>query len=110
MDLKKCDILEQKMCHELEEISGRLLAGQDMTTQDLDRIDKLFHALKSMATYRAMKEAGEHESEGYSGYRNQSGMNRRSYDKGYSQGYAEGQMSGHYPTPPFWGPEGRATW
>ena len=86
-----------------------------MSIQDLEKIDKLYHALKSKATYEAMKEAEEYEEGGFSGRRGRSPStgryvsrdSGRSYADGYSQGYSEAmdQMSrdssmgnsGHYP-------------
>ena len=114
MEHKSHEILEQKMCRELELLEQKYQNQQgEMTVQDLDKIDKLYHALKSMATYDAMKEAENYEG-GYSGARRRSPMTGRyvsrddgsSYADGYSQGYSEaiGQMnhSGHYPMPPYY--------
>ena len=129
MDMKCHDILEQKMCKELEMIQAKYSQNpaQDMSMQDLEKIDKLYHALKSLATYSAMKEAEEYSWEeganengngkvGNSGYRGRA-MNGRfvsrdsanSYADGYSQGYSEainqmngnGGNSGHYPMMPY---------
>ena len=89
--------------------------GTEMTDKDLERADKLAHAMKSLATYKAMKEAEEEYDEGnMSGYRGR-GRNGRyvsregatSYADGYSRGYSEAmRQSGHYPMPM---PDGR-TW
>lgn len=112
MEEKKYKILEQKMCKELELLEEKYRGGADMAPQDLDRIDKLYHALKSKATYDAMKEAEEGYDDGLSGRRGRSVMTGRymsrdggeSYAEGYSRGYSEAmnQMngennSGHYP-------------
>lgn len=112
MGYNKHEILEQKMCKELESIEERLRGGNEMSMQDLEKVDKLYHALKSKATYDAMKEAEEYEGQGMSGYRGRSATTGRyvsrdsgesqSYAEGYSQGYSEAmnQMnggSGHYP-------------
>ncbi len=71
--------------------------------QDLEKVDKLYHALKSLATYSAMKEAENYtdselnENVSHSGYRGRA-MNGRfvsrenandSYAEGYSRGYSE---------------------
>ena len=43
--------------HELEMLDNRLQGGKaPMTTQDLDNIDKMAHAIKCLASYEAMKE------------------------------------------------------
>jgi len=98
------EALEKAMCKELEAIEQKLKNGTEMSVQDLDRVDKLTHAMKSLATYKAMKEAEEYEG-GMSGRRGR-GMNGRfvsradgnSYTEGYSQGYAEAmRRSGYLP-------------
>ena len=117
MEEKCYEILEQKMCKELEMIQTKYAQNpaMEMSVQDLEKVDKLYHALKSMATYNAMKEAeeysnaGESRMDGNSGYRGRA-MNGRfvsrdnagSYADGYSNGYSEamnqmnGGNSGHY--------------
>lgn len=117
MEAKKYEILEQKMCKELENLEEKFRGGGDMSMQDLEKIDKLYHALKSMTTYNAMKEAEDYEgmSGGYSGRRGRDASTGRyvsrdsgnSYTDGYSRGYSEAmsQMnnngnSGHYPMYP----------
>ena len=88
--------LEKAMCSELEAIAQKLKGGSEMSAQDLEHVDKLAHALKSLATYKAMKEAADDEMEGYSGRRGR-GMDGRyvsrdggnSYADGYAQGYSE---------------------
>ena len=110
--------LEQKMCMELESIEQKLQAAE-MTETDLKRADMLLHAMKSLATYKAMKEAEEYpEDEGMSGRRGRAGNGRyvsrdggSSYAEGYSRGYSEAmnQQSGHYPMGP-WMDRGEYRW
>lgn len=103
MEGKKYEILEQKMCKELEMLEQKYDGSPtEMTVQDLEKIDKLFHALKSMATYHAMKEAEEYEEmNGMSGRRGRAANGRYvSQDteprmSGYHDGY-----SGHHPVYP----------
>lgn len=122
MDWKCHEILEQKMCKEVEMIEAKYAQNPsaEMSMQDLEKLNKLYHTLKSQATYVAMKDAEQHMEEdgGYS--ENQNGNSGRrgraangryvsresanSYADGYSQGYSEAmnQMngnSGHYPMP-----------
>lgn len=108
--MKKHDILEQKMCKELDMLEEKYrTAPGDMNVQDLDKIDKLYHALKSKATYDAMKEAEEdyQDQDGMSGRRGRDYMGRYvSRDNGYS-GYPGREpmdaWSGHYPmNPPYY--------
>lgn len=105
--MDKFENLEKAMCKELEALEHKIQGGE-MSVQDLDKVDKLAHAMKSLATYTAMKEAEEYE-DGMSGRRGRA-MNGRyvsrdggsSYADGYSQGYSEAMhQSGHYPMPPY---------
>jgi type I restriction-modification system DNA methylase subunit len=105
MEMNKEKILEHKLCKEIELIEQKYEnnAGE-MSVQDIDKIDKLYHALKSMATYNAMKEAEEYAEDGLSGRRGR-GMNgqyvSRDMGPGYSGNYYDDGYSGHYPiTPP----------
>ena len=119
MDMRCHEILEEKMCNELEMIKGKYMQdpSKEMSTQDLEKIDKLYHALKSQATWCAMKEAEGYPAEGNSEYRGRA-MNGRyvsresanSYADGYASGYSEamnqmnngnGGNSGHYPMAPY---------
>lgn len=104
--MDKFEALEKKMCMELEALEQKIKGNGEMSVQDLDKVDKLAHAMKSLATYMAMKEAEEYETDGMSGRRGRNSVNGRymsrdggqSYAEGYSQGYAEGmRQSGHYP-------------
>ena len=103
--MSKFESLEKAMCKELEAIEQKLKAGTEMSVDDLKKADMLSHAMKSLATYTAMKEAEEEYSEGGMSGRRGRGMNGRyvsrdggSYADGYSQGYSEGmrQASGWY--------------
>lgn len=103
--MEKYEMIEKRMCMEMEAIEQKLQGGAEMSETDLKRIDMLAHAMKSLATYKAMKEAEEYGD--ISGSRGR-GMNGRfvsrdggnSYADGYARGYAEGMnQSGHwYPT------------
>ena len=111
--MDKFDHLEKTLCKELEALEQKMKGGADMTMQDLEKVDKLAHAMKSLATYKAMKEAEEYEEEeGFSGRRGRAANGRyvsrdggNSYAEGYSRGYAEGMNMPHgYP------PEGYRRW
>ena len=53
-----CDAIHQ----ELDALEDKFAkGGAQMTGQDLDHIDKMFHALKSLATYEAMKGGSEYD-------------------------------------------------
>ena len=93
----KFDVIEKAMCNEHDTISRKLDGGSEMSVTDVDRIDTLVHALKSLATYKAMKEAEEYE--GFSGA-NMRDAGRsgeyasRSYSDGYNQGYHDARYRG----------------
>ena len=109
--------LEKAMCKELEKLDKRYTADVEMSAQDAERADMLWHALKSAETYYAMKDAENEDMEDeYSGagrsYRNggiRSGMPRRnvrtgrfmSRDGGGYGGFS-GEYSGWYPMDQMW--------
>lgn len=93
--MKHYENLEQTMCKELDKLNKKYGEGNipEMSIQDAEKIDLLYHALKSAATYYAMKDAEEWEDKDASG---------RSYRRGRdSMGrYVSRDMdgySGHYP-------------
>lgn len=109
------DILEEKMCKELETLEEKYRGGSgELSETDVKKIDMLYHALKSKATYEAMKESGEYGMSyasrggysgngGYSGYSGYSGRNSRDMGPGNSGRYSRDMgpgYSGHYPVAP----------
>lgn len=95
--MDKFESLEKTMCKELEAIEQKIKGGAEMSETDLKRVDMLAHAMKSLATYKAMKEAEEYEyDDGMSGRRGR-GMNGRYMSRDY------GPRSYDYPPyPPRW--------
>ena len=113
---KNCTILEEKMCKELESLEEKYrTSNSEMTVQDLEKIDKLYHALKSKATYEAMKEYDENDDfEGVSGRRGRDGMGRYiSRDMSHEMSrrdwpnYQRDEWSGHYYPPMYYPPNYR---
>lgn len=116
MEGKNHELLEQKLCKEIELIENKYANNNgEMSVQDVEKLDKIYHTLKSMATYHAMKEAEEYEEGGFSGRRGRGADGRyvsrdakNGYSEGYEHGYSEamnrmGGNSGHYPIyPPRW--------
>ena len=100
--MKRYDHLEQAMCKELEKLDKKYQNDvPEMSVQDVEKIDVLYHALKSAETYYAMKESEEwDEDDSRSG---------RSYGRGGDRSYRRGrdsmgrytsrdmEYSGHYP-------------
>ena len=116
--MKHYENLEEAMCRELEMLDKKYGSEQgEMSTQDVEKADVLYHALKSAATYHAMKAAEDGEDDdmegsgegrmsrggrsyardGRSYRRGRDSMGRyTSRDMGYSGRYDDG-YSGHYP-------------
>lgn len=98
MEVKHHEILEQKMCKELDNLEEKFQSGSEMSIQDLEKIDKLYHALKSMATYNAMKEAEEYNNgydRGMSGARMRNPINGQ-YMSGHSMPMRGYSADGYY--------------
>ena len=97
------ETLEKSLCKELEAIEQKLKSGTEMSSGDLDKVDKLIHSLKGLATYRAMTETYE-DYESMSGRRGRAAngqyisreQSSQSYADGYSRGYAEGRSQAEY--------------
>lgn len=99
--MQKLYMLEEKLCKELEEISGR-----DISKSNLEVIDLLTHSLKSLAAYVAMKESsggsyngGSYNNGGsYSAYDNRSFRNGSYGDGSYNDrgGSFERDSMGRY--------------
>ena len=68
--------LENAMCDELDRLNEEYKGGKEITSGDLAKADLIGHALKSLATYEAMK--------GSSGY--DEGASERSYGGSYARG------------------------
>ena len=105
--MKHYENLEEAMCKELDALDKKYGGNAaEMSVQDLEKADKLYHALKSAATYHAMKDAEGWEEKDASGRmsyrRGRDSMGRYvSRDMGYSGEYG----SGHYPgdwMPPYY--------
>lgn len=66
--------IENAMCEELERLNDEYKSGKEITSGDLAKADLIGHALKSLATYEAMKGSGYDE-----------GTSERSYARGRSR-------------------------
>ena len=109
--MKHYENLEQAMCKELEMLDKKY-AGDlgEMTTADVEKADVLYHALKSAATYHAMKDAEDWDEE-------ESRNERRNYGRSGERSGRRGrdgmsryesrdmEYSGRYPEwmPPYYG-------
>ena len=102
--------LEEAMCHELEMLDKKYGGeAKEMAAQDVERADVLYHALKSAATYHAMKDAEEWDEEdseesgaygrrggGRSGARRRDSMGRYTSRDMMSYGMPDDGYSGRY--------------
>lgn len=111
--MERFENIEKRMKKELMKLDKKFEnEGTEMSSQDLELADCLFHALKSAETYYAMEEAGEI---GYSG-NDYSGRSYNSYARGRDARTGryisrdmmsrEGGYSGHYPMPMYGGYSG----
>ena len=106
-DWETHEAFKKHLCKEIATLEEQVVKNQNMSVQELEKLDKLWHLKKSILGSEAMEESEEYEQEGLSGRRGR-GMNGRyvsrdggaSYAEGYSRGYNEAlnqQQSGHYP-------------
>lgn len=105
--MKRYENLEKAMCKELEKLDNKYASDvPEMSVQDVERADVLFHAMKSAETYYAMTEwddegmegSGRHGNDGrmYSG-RGQSYRRGRDSMGRYTSREMDPGYSGHYP-------------
>jgi len=113
--MKHYENLEEAMCKELDKLDKKYANDvPEMSVQDVERADILYHALKSAATYHAMKDAEEWDDDDMEGSGDRMSRGGRSYygrvgtDRSYRRGrdsmgrYTSRDMmpdgySGHYP-------------
>ncbi len=102
--MKRYENLEDAMCRELESLDKKYAGEAELSAQDVEKIDKLYHALKSAATYHAMKDAEweDKDASGRSYRRGRDAMGRYvSRDMGYSGYDGRGESYGRpYPMYP----------
>lgn len=70
----------------MDQLEDKYSKGTQLSPQDLEHIDKMAHALKSLATYEAMKGESEYGGESYArGRSRMTGryVSRDSRDDGY---------------------------
>jgi len=76
---------------EMEALEDKYERGTQLSGQDLEHIDKMAHALKSLATYAAMKGSSEYDGSSYARgrsrttgrYISRDGYDSRDYDRRY---------------------------
>ena len=98
--MKRYEHLDEAMCRELEKLDKKYASeAADMSMQDAELAEVMYHALKCGETYYAMKEAQEDER-GYMderSYRDGRSYARRRESMGRYSGDMGGGYSGHYP-------------
>lgn len=98
---KRFDNLEEAMMKELEKLNKKYGGDSvEMSVQDLEKVDTIYHTLKSAETYYAMKDGGMEggRSFGYGSY-NSSPMSYRRDSMGRYASRDDG-FSGHFPPYP----------
>ena len=107
MDKRMDEIIERQLLKERDQIAENIQKNQAITSQELEKLDKIYHALKSQATYCAMKEATEYDEDGMSGrrgrdsngrYTSRESRDNMSFNEGYDRGYSEAMSRMHIPT------------
>lgn len=95
--MERYENLEKAMCRELEKLNKKYGGDvNEMSPADLENADKIYHALKSAATYHAMKDAEEEDWEGHSGEGRPTRMGGRSYRDGMSYARYRSPRTGRY--------------
>lgn len=115
--MKRFENLDDALCAELDKLDKKY-AGDvgEMAVQDVEKADKLYHALKSAETYYAMRDSDEWEDKDASGRsyarRGRDDMGqftsrspRYGYSGNYGNGWPDMGYSGRYPDmmPPYFG-------
>ena len=96
--MEKYDVIAKKLSDELDSIERKFSNGEGMTNSDLDKIDKITHAMKCLATYRAMVNAEERSGKMTRSYDNGGMEGEKSFADGYSRGFYDarnGYTNGH---------------
>lgn len=91
------EVTMRQLCMEADQIAESIQKNKTMSTQDLEKLDKIYHLKKSMLTAKAMEDAEGYSMDGVSGYRGRAANGRfvsraqggNSYTDGYEQGYSE---------------------
>ena len=87
--MEKYEGIENALKKEIKALETKYSSGAEMSKEELDRLDKLTHTMKSLASYYKVMydlEECEPSNETMHGY---SGRNSQSYSDGYSHGYNE---------------------
>lgn len=103
--MEKYEILKKELCKEIDVIGAKLEGGAEMSIADLEKIDKLAHALKNLIK---VKDSEEYDNrQGMSGrmggyYMRGNSYTGNSFADGYSRGFADARngydgRSGMYP-------------
>ena len=97
-EIEVFEILKKQICKEISQIAEQVQKNGTMSTQDLEKLDKLYHTKKDMLATYGMEEVSNLENQNenrISGYRGRAAngrymsMSDRSYADGYSNGYSE---------------------
>lgn len=87
--------LKKILCTEIDDTVESIIKQGRMSMGDLEAVDKLTHALKSLITTMAMEDSGYSYDNRYSGVRRRDNMGRYA-DGGYSNRYYDGYSERRY--------------
>lgn len=107
MDMSCHEFFEEKLYRELDILKKKYEQnpGAELAIQDVDKLDKIYHALKCMETFYSMKGYSDgYPDDGMSGRRGRA-MNGRYVSRGEGPDY-DG-YSGHYAPTPYYEPRWR---
>lgn len=99
------EIIEKRLCKEVMTIAETIQKNDNISIQDVEKLDKIYHTLKSKETYEAMVAARDYEEEmdGMSGRRGRAANGRYVSRTGaphsdeWERGYSEAMSRMHGP-------------
>lgn len=100
-DYELHELVMSQVCREISTIAEQMKKSGTMSSQDLERLDKLYHLKKDLLATHGMEHPEEYEQglsgDNMSGVRGRSPMTGRyvsregnSYAQGYNSGYSQG--------------------
>ena len=99
-EIEAYEVIKKQLCREIIQIAESVQKANSMSTQDLEKLEKLYHTKKEMLRVEELEDMlgipMENEN-GMSGYRGRAINGRyvsrtagnRSYSNGYADGYSE---------------------
>ena len=109
--MQRYENIEKKLHKELQKIDKKLENDADMSAQDIEMVDCVFHALKSAETYYAMADGDMMSGNyGYDGGGNSYARGRDARGRYTSSEMSREGYSGRYPMMPYYSGEYEGRW